>query len=55
MWTLKEISWNSGRLLPAKEFIYNRSLNPFAVPLHISQYFGAINPFAVSATFSTNP
>ncbi len=31
------------------------SINPFAVQLPISQYFGAINPFAVSARFSINP
>ena len=31
------------------------SINPFAVQLDISQYFGAINPFAVNTRFSINP
>ncbi len=30
-------------------------INPFAIQLHISQYFGAIIPFAVSARFSISP
>ena len=31
------------------------SIGPFAVQLHISQYFGAISPFAVSTMFSISP
>ncbi len=32
--------------------LYYSSISPFAVKLDISQYFGAIIPFAVNARFS---